>query len=220
MAFNEYEYAPHMPQTTYAPRLCDVLNYGYDLKLDAYPIFDEGYRAELNQKIVNHFYTREIAYETPSLFIMRLNVKMVEHMPQINRVYELINERDPFRTAYTKQSSWAQAENTNESSGTSSSDAESRAYNSNAPQVAMVGKDEVNYYDTGAVNTAENSGTTSDTSKGTSKSTQGSESEQSNATVADLIANWYDGYNNADLMVFDALEPCFCQLFQSGYNMW
>lgn len=220
MAFNEYEYAPHMPNTTYAPRLCDVLNYGYDLRLDAYPIFDEEYRPVLNQKIVNHFYTREIAYETPSLFVAKLNIKMSEHMPQINAVYKLLDARDPFTTATAKTSSTA--DSTAESAGTSESknSAESRAYNSNAPQVSMVGKDEINYYDTGAVNTAENGGTTSDTSKSSNLANQQTTSEQSTGTAADLIANWYDGYNNADLLVFEALEPCFCQLFRSGYDMW
>lgn len=218
--YDPSEYAPRMPATDYAPRLCDVLNYGYDLGLQDYPIFDETYRATLNQKIVDHFYTREIGAETPPLFIFRLNRTLRERMPQINAVYEMLAERSPLTTATSEQTSTGSG--TNESSGleSTSSDAESRAYNSNTPQVSMVGKSEVDYYDTGAVNTAKNSGMSGSTSQGKSSSETHSSATQSAGHVSELIAAWYDGYNNGDLLVFDALEPCFMQVYRPGYTYW
>lgn len=136
-------------QTTYAPRLCDLLEYGFDLGLRDYPIYDESDRARLNQAIVNHFYTREIAAESPALFIMRLNVTMSERMPQINKVHELLKNADLASSfeQTTEGSTGTQSGST--STSTAQSTAQAKNYNSNAPQVSMLGKDEVSYYDTG-----------------------------------------------------------------------
>jgi hypothetical protein len=52
-----------------------------------YPIFDEAYRAVLNQKILEHFYFREIGVETVGRFIFNVRVRMNEIMPTINKLY-------------------------------------------------------------------------------------------------------------------------------------
>lgn len=66
---------------------------GYDFGLADYPIFNEEYRNVLNTKIINHFWFREIGYETIHMFIFSLNRKMNEIMPFYNQRYksELIN---------------------------------------------------------------------------------------------------------------------------------
>ena len=56
--------------------------------LDAYPIFDEGYRASLNDKIIDHFYMREIGAETVGLFRLFVMRTMNEQMPYFNELYE------------------------------------------------------------------------------------------------------------------------------------
>ena len=53
-----------------------------------YPIFDESYRNVLNDKIIKHYYTREIGEETVGLWRFRLNTKMNEIMPYFNKLYE------------------------------------------------------------------------------------------------------------------------------------
>lgn len=70
------------------PQLRRVLDMGYDLGLNHYPIFSESHRQELNEKIVNHFRYREIGYETITQFIFALNRKMFEIMPFYNQLYE------------------------------------------------------------------------------------------------------------------------------------
>ena len=47
----------------YTTELRWVIENGYDLQLNEYPIFDENYREELNQKIINHYYFREIGLD-------------------------------------------------------------------------------------------------------------------------------------------------------------
>lgn len=85
--------------SNYTVLLCDLINSGFDIGLKDYPIFDETYRATLNKKIIDHYYTREIGAETPALFKLWLNRKMNEIMPYYNKVYqtELI-EFDPLIT--------------------------------------------------------------------------------------------------------------------------
>lgn len=55
---------------------------------EKYPIFDESYRSILETKILKHFYTREIGFETVGLWLLKLNQKMNEIMPYYNQFYE------------------------------------------------------------------------------------------------------------------------------------
>ena len=52
-----------------------------------FPIFDESYRNVLENKILKHFYTREIGVETVGLWKLRLDAKMNEIMPYYNQLY-------------------------------------------------------------------------------------------------------------------------------------
>ena len=56
--------------------------------LDKYPIFDEGYRTPLNNKIIDHYMFYEIGQETTSMFKFFINRKMNEIMPYYNQLYE------------------------------------------------------------------------------------------------------------------------------------
>ena len=58
-----------------------------------FPIFDESYRVPLENKILKHYYTREIGFETVGLWKHFLNTRMNEIMPYYNKLYtsELIS---------------------------------------------------------------------------------------------------------------------------------
>ena len=53
-----------------------------------YPIYKEEEREELNKKIIEHFWSWEIAGETPARFKFFLNRKLNEVMPLINQRWE------------------------------------------------------------------------------------------------------------------------------------
>lgn len=72
----------------YTIELRYLIEGNYDLGLNDYPIFDESYREQLNNKIIQHYYFREIGFETEALFKNRLNQKMNEIMPYYNQMYE------------------------------------------------------------------------------------------------------------------------------------
>lgn len=72
----------------YTTELRFLVDNNYDLGLSAYPIFNENYRAALNQKIIDHYMFREIGLETPGRFRHYLKTRMNEIMPKYNKFYQ------------------------------------------------------------------------------------------------------------------------------------
>ena len=80
----------------YTIELGQLIKNNFPLGLSDYPIFNEEYRRTLNNKIIEHFYFREIGFETPQLFKRFLNRKLNEIMPYYNKLYETeLLEYDP-----------------------------------------------------------------------------------------------------------------------------
>lgn len=74
--------------SVYTTQVRWIVESGSSLALSQYPIFDESYRATLNKKIQDHFYFREIGFETVGLFNNRLAARMNEIMPYYNELYK------------------------------------------------------------------------------------------------------------------------------------
>lgn len=53
-----------------------------------FPIYDESYRSVLETKILKHYYTREIGFETVALWKHWLDMRLNEIMPYYNQLYE------------------------------------------------------------------------------------------------------------------------------------
>lgn len=87
-----------------------------------YPIFDENYRIPLETKILKHFYTREIGFETFGLWKLKLDTKLNEIMPYYNQLYksELLEFNPLWDTDLTTQ-------HKRDNNGTQNSTAESNA---------------------------------------------------------------------------------------------
>ena len=67
----------------------DVIDKSWQKVFDFdFPIFDENYRSVLCKKIIKHYYTREIGFETIGLWKLKLNMTMNEIMPYYNKLYE------------------------------------------------------------------------------------------------------------------------------------
>lgn len=101
----------------------EIINGSYDKIFDNdIPIFDEAYRLPLEKKILKHYYTREIGYETFGLWKLHLNNKMREIMPYYNQLYksELL-EFDPMQDTdyYTNHSGRFDGQTNDDGSSTS-----------------------------------------------------------------------------------------------------
>lgn len=64
------------------------------LGLTEYPIFDEAYRKPLNDKIIDHFFFREIGFETAAQFAWYMRRTMNEIMPYYNELYIALTKID------------------------------------------------------------------------------------------------------------------------------
>lgn len=60
---------------------------GFKPNLNDYPIYKEEHRPVLNQKIINHYWFREIGFETPDRFNWALRCKMMEIMAVYNKMF-------------------------------------------------------------------------------------------------------------------------------------
>lgn len=116
----------------YTIELGTLIAMGYDtdeklhLSTEYYPIFNEGHRAELNEKIIQHYLMREIGVETPQAFAFLLGRTMNEEMPFFNKLYETETMKfDPFITTEIWQT--GDTNNTSESSGKSDSTQDSNS---------------------------------------------------------------------------------------------
>lgn len=90
--------------SAYTIELGELMEAGYQLDLQTYPIFAEEYRAALNKKIIDHFWFREIGQETPDRFNRMLGRKMREIMPYYNQRYlSTMIQFDPLAADYWQQ---------------------------------------------------------------------------------------------------------------------
>lgn len=187
------------------PRLCDVAQ-DYDLGLDDYPIWDEAKRDWLNQRIIDHFWLRQIGADTPRLFVFYLNRRMRERMPGINPVFQALETTRPLdnmdvterrdatgtanATAETSQQTSSESQATSVSDGTtdtssqatrnsdqtSTSAGTSRSLTSMNPNTSMTSEQVSDYYDQGVF---------ADQNTEASQHTEDTESTTSHGTTGD-----------------------------------
>jgi hypothetical protein len=199
--------------------LKDVLEMEPDIGLSKYPLFDEAYRPALNQKIIDHFWNREIGQETISLFTHQLRVRMNNIMPLYNQHYEASRIKfDPLKTIDMKNvgESDSTATSTANSATTSASDAKSRAVNSDHPQELLSASGDYASSSGDTIGTSSATGSTDNTGSNTqsTKSEGGVSGFQGNAAA--VIFQLRATFVNVDMMVINELEDLFYGLWGNG----
>lgn len=223
-----------------------LVDNGFDLGLDEYPIFDEAYRAPLNAKIVEHFFFREIGLETPALFRRFLNRKMNEVMPFYNQLYRsALMEFDPFGNydMETTGSSSAKADQSRDCSRTESSatnavsstvndtGSRSRTLVSVTPQMQLSGHEDyaTNITDGDSTTNAKGDSTqegsaaseASDTTKASTASTEDyvtRVSGISGITKSQALMQFRETFLNIDMMVIGELNELFMGIYTDYWN--
>ena len=122
-----------------------------------FPVFDESYRKPLEIKILKHFYTREIGFESVGLWKLKLDTKLNEVMPYFNQLYksELLSFNPLYDVDYQTSHTLNRNENTKKDN-------------------------------TGKTITDRNGRTTSDTNVDTSSTTTGSVNTETNSETNDV----------------------------------
>lgn len=188
-----------------------------------YPIFDPTYRDGLNEKIVRHYWNREIGFETIELFVMKMKTVMGEIMPYYNQLYNsTLTEYGPLDTINLLTESTGHGETNEQAQGDSTAlnttDSQSRAVQSSTPQTMLSGDED---YATGATDSrarTDADSTASQSSQGTTESDTMGETRVSGyqGAASTLVMNYRDSLINIDLMVIRDLEQLFMQIFDNS----
>lgn len=190
--------------------LKDLIDSGYNLGLNQYPIFNEEYRGSLNAKIINHFYMREIGFETAGLFVNRLNTKMSEIMPYYNQLYNsALLKIDPFQT-YRFEQTKTETEKTDNSTGFTTS---TKNVSSDTPQgLLSIGDIEDEIYASSASIGNDKSNTEYDGTRNRLESISASGS-LAGTSFSKLLKEYRDTFLNIDMQVIAELEELFMMIW-------
>lgn len=184
-----------MLYTDAGPCLYDIVElYGEDYEgaMSDYPIWDEAKRPWLNEMVYEHFQYREIAQDTPAMFLFFLRRRMREMMPTFNPIFQALDTVDASDVLVSYKTVDTQSQ---------TASAEAGALTSTTPQTQL---SEAKNYATGL---SENKSKSE--SDGTATHYGQSES------VADMLRRWAANVNNGLYLVYDGLEPLFQQIWQA-----
>lgn len=196
---------------------------GGDIGIQYYPIFDETYRATLTGKIIDHYWNREIGFETIDIFKMKMRSRMNEIMQYYNQLYT--SERliiDPLNTVDLRTLSTGESSQNVTASGdtvtNSATKSESRVVQSSTPQVMLSGNKD--YADAAAdTNTkGDSDSTANETTKSDSDTTQSNDSHVTGfqGSQAELLNVFRSTFLNIDSMVISDLDELFMQVWDTN----
>lgn len=192
----------------YTTELRYLIQSGFDLGLNDYPIFEESYRSKLNEKILNHYYMREIGFETAGLFKRYLNVKMNEIMPYYNQLYLSAQIKfDPLETYSTSE----QYERETTGDNTSQDEGENKSLQNDTPMGSLQDPFSENYatasQKTNATNTTK---LNSSENEKYSRKLSGKNDSKSNSQ---LLMEYRQSFLNIDMLIIEELDVLFMQLW-------
>lgn len=191
-----------------------------------YPYYKESEKPEFETKIIRHFYTREIGLETYGLWKLKLQTKMVEIMPYINKLYESVEsaydmdliikgvqDYSTDRTLGRTHSDDGESHSDSKNTGEASSLVKTLDTPQNGVEDLLSGK-----YITTGTNSSTNTGGTNVTNGTTN--TSGKEDVKEHVSgikpitdYSKLLRDYRESLMNVDLIVFDHLEDLFMQLW-------
>lgn len=205
-----------------------------------YPIYDTSYKRVLETKIIKHFYTREIGFETVGLFLLKLDTKMNEIMPFYNQLYKsAMLEFNPLydidltttHSGSGKNNTVSHSDNSGSSSanGTTTTTANNTSWDlySDTPQGRLSGVEENNYLTDARKKTDINSGSTTATTTGTTTGTDDTTTDVNSTdsyinhvtgktgggSFSKMLLEFRDTMINIDLQIINELNDLFFNLY-------
>ena len=189
-----------------------------------YPIFDENYRKVLETKILKHYYTREIGFETVGLWLLKLDTKLNEIMPYYNQLYK--SEAMEFNPFYdTDITTTRDIVNKGDSENVSVNNVDSygnyvnRELYSDTPQGALNGVESEKYLTNATKNRGENNNSSKSTNNSNSKINDVEDylehikGKRGSENYSSLLSQYRDTFLNIDMMIIDDLSDLFMNLW-------
>ena len=200
----------------YTITIKSLIDNNFDFGLKNYPIFNETYRNQLNNNILNHYYEREIGFETANLFKFYLNQKMNEIMPYYNNLYlaqEKLLSENIFENTDLTETSTRKNETSSNSNSSSSSDSKNLFQDTPQGKIDMTIFDEQTY----ATNLTLNKGKINDESNSSGNNleefTRKIKGTNGNKYKIEILKDIKDNLMNIDLMIINDLNDLFMQIF-------
>lgn len=197
-----------------------------------FPIFDNAYRSVLETKILKHYYTREIAFESVGLWQLKLDTRLNEIMPYYNQLYasELLEFNPFYDVDYTfehegERNDTGHATDELDSSTTNTGSASTTNWDkySDTPQGAVTGIDNDTYLTNARKTTGSNTYTDSRTQadERENNTTFNSLDEYINkikgkmgtTSYSELLNKFRDTFLNIDMMIIEELSDLFFNLY-------
>lgn len=192
--------------STYTTTIHNLMAMEFPFALNDYPIFNETYRASLNERILSHYEFREIGFETAGLFNNRLRSRMFEIMPKYNRIYQQeLTNYGAFET-HDLTETRNQQTNANATSGGKGQD-----INSDAPQGAISSEElvgTINYATAASFTKSE----TESQSNGTTTATENRKGIE-NMLKSKAMAEFRKNIVSVDMLVIDELADLFMAIY-------
>lgn len=201
----------------------------------SFPIYQESHRAELETKILKHYYTREIGAETVGLWKLWLNTTLNEIMPKYNALYKA--EEQAYEKALYNIDVYTDVDASNESerednflrsntgSSSSSNNGNTQRKYSDTPQGSVTFSQAgqsvwlTDLTDTDTSGSEQESHNDSSRNTGTS-STTGSDKSRTHEygyrggkTMEELMDNFAQRVVNIDLMIINDLKDLFMKVW-------
>ena len=232
----------------FLPRNCDnpptlysilesIVNYGKDDKTKIkdlakvgrtkifdfdYPLSDKISKEDFECMILNHYLTRRIGFDTPTLFKIQLNVKLNEIMPMYNKMFDSISGWDIFKdgekttrygTDNREINSTSNTENTlhNKSNSENISDRRYSDTPQNELQNIRDGKyvTEYNYDTNNAEDTSDSNGTSQNTTNTNDDNTYNEIIEKTNANKIEILKQMQQEIKSIYSLIFKDLDDLF-----------
>lgn len=185
-----------------------------------FPIFDESYKHILCEKILKHFYTKEIGFETYALWKLKLNVEMNEIMPYYNQLYksELLKfnpfyDVDVQRTHKTKNNENKDTKSDFKNNGTTHNE---NVY-SDTPQGGLNGVLNKNYLTNATVDDSKIENESTSNEKQTLNNIEDYAEKvigkQGTTSYSKMLKEFRETFLNIDMQIINALEDLFMLLW-------
>jgi hypothetical protein len=190
--------------------------------------FDEKYRSVLCQKILKHYYLREICSETVGIWTLWMNTRLEEIMPYYNQLYESAKiEFNPMhdvnltREHKRTENEEASGNRTSTSTANSNSTSNGKELYSDTPQGAITGLDSSTYLTNATItedanentsNLSNNDNTTNNINT-TEDYTETILGKQSTESFSSLLNKFRETFLNIDMMVIEEFSDLFFGLW-------
>ena len=189
-----------------------------------YPIFDEKYRSVIETKILKHYYTREIGFESVGLWLLKLETKLNEIMPFYNQFYKSnLLEFNPFYDVDVKTTSKREINgNTTTKSKDSTNvdnDSTDRNLYSDTPQGSLKNVENETYLTNATKNISENK-TNSVSNSNTENNINNLDDYIENVvgkrggeSYSKMLLDFRKTFINVDMMIIEDLSDLFMNLY-------